>query len=236
MRGRDGRSGAVETVLVRAARAGTAFKEVDAARVTQLQPGVVTGEALVLDGGQVSRTRRPPRCSPRPAGDPSAVRIRSSPASPGPGTSPGTPGLVPGAVDNRWWWSHPGDHPSAVVLPRAPEHLQQVAFRRERRGPGHRRRGAGPPGPSASGGARGTAAAAGVRATGADRPPSSGVTITYEWRGAVDNAVLDALHAEGFDHPAAGPTGGRRPGCRPCAARPPTSRSTLPAWVWGSKY
>lgn len=26
------------------------------------------------------------------------------------------------------------------------------------------------------------------------------VSITYEWRGAFDNAELNALHAEGFDH------------------------------------
>jgi GNAT superfamily N-acetyltransferase len=26
------------------------------------------------------------------------------------------------------------------------------------------------------------------------------VTITYEWRGAFDNAALNALHAEGFGH------------------------------------
>ncbi|MFK0259422.1 GNAT family N-acetyltransferase [Streptomyces sp. NPDC090445] len=29
------------------------------------------------------------------------------------------------------------------------------------------------------------------------------MTITYEWRGAFDNAALNALHAEGFDHPVA---------------------------------
>ncbi|MGW9379912.1 GNAT family N-acetyltransferase [Streptomyces albidoflavus] len=27
------------------------------------------------------------------------------------------------------------------------------------------------------------------------------MTITYEWRGEVDNAALNALHAEGFGHP-----------------------------------
>jgi GNAT superfamily N-acetyltransferase len=27
------------------------------------------------------------------------------------------------------------------------------------------------------------------------------VSITYEWRGEFDNAELNALHAEGFDHP-----------------------------------
>jgi GNAT superfamily N-acetyltransferase len=27
------------------------------------------------------------------------------------------------------------------------------------------------------------------------------VTITYEWRGDIDNASLDALHADGFGHP-----------------------------------
>jgi GNAT superfamily N-acetyltransferase len=27
------------------------------------------------------------------------------------------------------------------------------------------------------------------------------VTITYQWRGEVDNALLDALHADGFGHP-----------------------------------
>ncbi|WP_407562932.1 GNAT family N-acetyltransferase [Streptomyces sp. 184] len=27
------------------------------------------------------------------------------------------------------------------------------------------------------------------------------MTITYEWRGAFDNADVNALHAEGFDHP-----------------------------------
>lgn len=27
------------------------------------------------------------------------------------------------------------------------------------------------------------------------------MTITYEWRGDVDDAALDALHAEGFGHP-----------------------------------
>jgi len=27
------------------------------------------------------------------------------------------------------------------------------------------------------------------------------LTITYEWRGAVGNLELNALHAEGFDHP-----------------------------------
>jgi GNAT superfamily N-acetyltransferase len=29
------------------------------------------------------------------------------------------------------------------------------------------------------------------------------VTITYEWRGDFDNAALNALHADGFDHPVA---------------------------------
>ena len=28
-----------------------------------------------------------------------------------------------------------------------------------------------------------------------------GMTITYEWRGSLDNAELDRLHAEGFGHP-----------------------------------
>lgn len=28
------------------------------------------------------------------------------------------------------------------------------------------------------------------------------MTITYAWRGDVDNAALNALHAEGFGHPA----------------------------------
>ncbi|MER6026126.1 GNAT family N-acetyltransferase [Streptomyces sp. NPDC001851] len=28
------------------------------------------------------------------------------------------------------------------------------------------------------------------------------MTITYEWRGEFDNAALDALHADGFGHPA----------------------------------
>ncbi|CAL9610953.1 GNAT family N-acetyltransferase [Streptomyces sp. enrichment culture] len=28
------------------------------------------------------------------------------------------------------------------------------------------------------------------------------MTITYEWRGDIDNAALNALHAEGFGHPA----------------------------------
>jgi GNAT superfamily N-acetyltransferase len=27
------------------------------------------------------------------------------------------------------------------------------------------------------------------------------MTVTYEWRGEVDNAALDTLHAEGFGHP-----------------------------------
>ena len=27
------------------------------------------------------------------------------------------------------------------------------------------------------------------------------MTITYEWRGEFDNASLNSLHAEGFDHP-----------------------------------
>lgn len=27
------------------------------------------------------------------------------------------------------------------------------------------------------------------------------MTITYEWRGDIDNAALNALHAEGFGHP-----------------------------------
>ncbi|MDQ0905270.1 GNAT superfamily N-acetyltransferase [Streptomyces canus] len=27
------------------------------------------------------------------------------------------------------------------------------------------------------------------------------MTITYEWRGDVDNSALNALHSEGFDHP-----------------------------------
>ncbi|MEV3952590.1 GNAT family N-acetyltransferase [Streptomyces halstedii] len=27
------------------------------------------------------------------------------------------------------------------------------------------------------------------------------MTITYEWRGDVDNSALNELHAEGFDHP-----------------------------------
>ncbi len=27
------------------------------------------------------------------------------------------------------------------------------------------------------------------------------MTITYEWRGDVDNSALDGLHAEGFGHP-----------------------------------
>jgi ribosomal protein S18 acetylase RimI-like enzyme len=27
------------------------------------------------------------------------------------------------------------------------------------------------------------------------------MTITYEWRGDVDSASIEALHAEGFDHP-----------------------------------
>jgi GNAT superfamily N-acetyltransferase len=27
------------------------------------------------------------------------------------------------------------------------------------------------------------------------------VTISYEWRGHFDNTALDALHADGFDHP-----------------------------------
>ena len=27
------------------------------------------------------------------------------------------------------------------------------------------------------------------------------MTITYEWRGDVDNSALNTLHAEGFDHP-----------------------------------
>ncbi|MFF0095938.1 GNAT family N-acetyltransferase [Streptomyces canus] len=27
------------------------------------------------------------------------------------------------------------------------------------------------------------------------------MTITYEWRGDVDNSALNKLHAEGFDHP-----------------------------------
>lgn len=27
------------------------------------------------------------------------------------------------------------------------------------------------------------------------------MTITYEWRGAFENAAVNALHAEGFDHP-----------------------------------
>ncbi|MEU2392845.1 GNAT family N-acetyltransferase [Streptomyces sp. NPDC007369] len=29
------------------------------------------------------------------------------------------------------------------------------------------------------------------------------MTITYEWRGSFDNAALNALHADGFDHPVA---------------------------------
>ncbi|WP_042800305.1 GNAT family N-acetyltransferase [Streptomyces sp. C] len=29
------------------------------------------------------------------------------------------------------------------------------------------------------------------------------MTITYQWRGAFDNAALNALHADGFAHPAA---------------------------------
>jgi ribosomal protein S18 acetylase RimI-like enzyme len=28
------------------------------------------------------------------------------------------------------------------------------------------------------------------------------MTITYEWRGEFDNAAVNALHAEGFNHPA----------------------------------
>lgn len=27
------------------------------------------------------------------------------------------------------------------------------------------------------------------------------MTVTYEWRGDFDNAAVNALHAEGFDHP-----------------------------------
>ncbi|MFE7122461.1 GNAT family N-acetyltransferase [Streptomyces sp. NPDC057654] len=27
------------------------------------------------------------------------------------------------------------------------------------------------------------------------------MTITYEWRGDIDNESIEALHAEGFDHP-----------------------------------
>ncbi|WP_411089219.1 hypothetical protein [Streptomyces sp. 061-3] len=27
------------------------------------------------------------------------------------------------------------------------------------------------------------------------------MTITYEWRGDIDNSALNTLHAEGFDHP-----------------------------------
>ncbi|MFE8017762.1 GNAT family N-acetyltransferase [Streptomyces antibioticus] len=27
------------------------------------------------------------------------------------------------------------------------------------------------------------------------------MTITYEWRGDIDNSALNELHAEGFDHP-----------------------------------
>ncbi|WP_413796963.1 GNAT family N-acetyltransferase [Streptomyces iranensis] len=27
------------------------------------------------------------------------------------------------------------------------------------------------------------------------------MTITYEWRGEADSAAIEALHAEGFDHP-----------------------------------
>ncbi|MET9822384.1 MULTISPECIES: GNAT family N-acetyltransferase [unclassified Streptomyces] len=30
------------------------------------------------------------------------------------------------------------------------------------------------------------------------------MTITYRWRGDLDNAALDALHADGFGHPATG--------------------------------
>lgn len=34
-------------------------------------------------------------------------------------------------------------------------------------------------------------------------PYDRGVTIEYEWRGAFDNADLNALHADGFGHPIA---------------------------------
>ncbi|MFF1463086.1 GNAT family N-acetyltransferase [Streptomyces sp. NPDC058330] len=30
------------------------------------------------------------------------------------------------------------------------------------------------------------------------------MTITYEWRGEIENEALDALHAEGFGHPVQG--------------------------------